>query len=140
MAMTADLIVRLVPLAWQLMIQSTGSDSIWREYDLDTAILTDWGPKLAGITLHTSTESGTLNVEWKVVLYWSVDGRKWKGPFDLTSVMDESSDQLIHGEFTDKSKLGLKLRVALAVKNASGQSGSVESAIITAAAACRFLG
>lgn len=139
MAMPHNGVVRVVPLVWRMLVQSTGSDTAWREYFLDTPDLAEWGPYLAGITVHAGTESTTANVEWKVVVFWSLDGSPWEGPYNLTTVMNAgSAGQVIHAEFTDKTKLGLKLRLAVAVKNVTGQSGALESAIVTAAAACRF--
>jgi len=89
--------------------------------------------------VHVGTESPTTNVEWKVVLSWSLGSGPWQGPYDLTTAMNAgSASQIIHAEFTDQTKQGLKLRLAVAVKNVTSQPGAIESAIVTAAAACRF--
>src|SRR5262245_6972990 len=74
--------VMLVQVAAAVRLTSNSSTS-WVYIDLDTEELSELGPWLESITCITNTVGATTNHSWKIVQYWSADGRNWNGPTDL---------------------------------------------------------
>lgn len=129
----SDPVVTVVPLVYKHALQSDGQQS-WRYLDLDLPNITRQGPNLASIQLETLTEGRTAQHEWKVVLFYSLDGKLWSLPVDLVGAISANGD-LVHNAFTDTTKFGLHIRLALAVRSASGSN--LDSAIVSAVAFLR---
>ena len=126
--------VKLVPLLFRQPVQSSGSNSEWRYYEIDISKhgVDRLGPFTKELVVHSNTEEVTSFVEWKVVLWWSTDGLVWSSPVDLITAVS-ANGQSIHAPFTDGAKLGIHLRMGIACKNSSGTA--IESAVVTAAVA-----
>ena len=127
-------IIEVVQLFYKKQLLTDGSTSL-SYMDIEKDEIASYGPYLAGITLMTSTENRTTNHNYKVVYYWSLDGRQWSSPVDLCSVIGGSGD-LIHPEVTDQTKLGLHLRFAIGQANSSGTNP--ERAVSSAWLVLRF--
>ncbi|RME23601.1 MAG: hypothetical protein D6798_13205 [Deltaproteobacteria bacterium] len=67
--------------------------------------------------------------------WYSLDGRTWVGPHDLFPAISVNGD-VVQAPFTDKTKMGLKMKYSLAAKdNATGRL----TALVSAAGAFSFL-
>jgi hypothetical protein len=131
--------VKVVPLAYKVLLQTDGSANE-RHFEIDQSSIRSFGPHLMGIRFHTLTESATTNFAWTVTAIYSIDGIVWSA-HDTTSrlftpITSASPAMDIQAEFTDGSKLGLKMRYFLTCFNNTGSA--VESAVVTVAGAFRF--
>ena len=126
--------VVVIPVISQTRIASDGTTTFTYQ-DIELPEAEEWGPHLEGITAHTITRGISANYAWKIVLYWSIDGRNWNGPTDLFAAVSAVGD-VIQTEFTTATALGLKLRFAVGVANVTGTA--IETGNITAALAFRF--
>ncbi len=131
--MSNDNIVIVQPLAYKLLLQSDGGQN-FRIFDLDLPAIARLGPQLASIRVETLTETRTAQHEWKVVIFYSLDGKLWSPPADLISVINTNGD-VVHPAFTDETKFGLHIRLGLAVRSASGTA--LDSTVISAVAFLR---
>lgn len=107
----------------------------WSYIDLELPDLEGLGPFIESITPHTLTEGRTTNMEWKIVFYWSIDGRTWSGPVDLFSAVTTDGNA-IQTDYTTKTALGIKMRYALAGRSSSADTE--EKATITALGAFSY--
>jgi hypothetical protein len=126
-------IVIVQPLAYKLLLQSNGSQT-YRFFELDLPAIARLGPQLASIRVETLTEGRTSQHQWKVVLFYSLDGKLWSPPVDLTTEVNTDGD-VVHAAFTDETKFGLHIRLGLAVRSASGNA--LDSAVVSAVAFLR---
>ena len=129
-----------VPLCHKLVLTTDGQNGVWNYVDVTLPEVEDWGPFLMGITAHTRCENMTTNVKWKVVFWWSVDGRNWSAtPVDLFTEVAYSSSPVdaIKTEYNTVNTFGLKMKWGLAVQNASGTA--FERTVVTVALAFKFL-
>lgn len=117
------------------MLQSNGVDNSPVIIDVPLPMIEDWGPHLASITAHTGTEAKTNNFQWKVYLYWSLDGVVWSGPNDLFA-WETAAGQKVQTPFADGQKLGLHIRIALVCCPSSGTAR--EQGLVTLVLACEF--
>lgn len=127
--------VRVVPFVYKALLQSDGSQT-YRHIELELPEIEEWGPHLEAIIVHTETESRTANHDWKMVLWFSIDGKNWNGPHDIFNAVT-TAGQVIQPAFTSGDKLGLKIKLALAVRSSTGTA--LDSAIVSAAGAFKFL-
>ena len=127
-------IIEVVQLFYTRHLLTVGSSSL-SYIDIDNDTVRSFGPYLAGMTLMISTENRTTNHNYKIVYYWSLDGRQWSNPVDLCSVISASGD-VIQVEVTDQTKFGLHIRFAIAQANASGTN--IERAVSSAWLVLRF--
>ena len=129
--------VIVVPVADRVRIQTKGDDGNTDVIlDVDLPEITHWGPHTLTITPHTKLESKTTNFRWKAVLYTSIDGINWSAPPADLFAYSTAASYVIQGDFTDKSKLGLFIRVALVCSPATGSA--IESGVVTLALAFEF--
>lgn len=131
---SASTIIEVLELYYKQQVMTDGTTTP-SYIDIPSEEIAGLGPYLAGITLMTCTESRTAQHGYKVVFYWTLDGRQWNGPVDLCASITSSGD-VIHTEFTDATKLGIKLRLAISVVNSSGTN--VERAVSSAWAVLRY--
>ena len=135
MAASLSQIVQVVQLFFKKQITTDGTTTP-SYIDIDSDEIKSLGPYLAGITLMTKTENRTAQHNYKIVFWWSLDGRQWSAsPVDLCTTISGSGD-VIHTEFTDATKLGIQIRLAIEVVNGSG--GNVERAVSSAWLVLRF--
>jgi len=127
--------VKVVPLAYKFMLQSDSTTS-WRYFELELSQIQSWGPHLSEITVHSLTQTRTPQQEWKVVLWFSLDGKQWDGPHDIFTAVVANGD-VVHTPFADKTKFGMNIKLGLAVHNSVGTNS--ESAVVSAAGAFSFL-
>ncbi len=127
--------VRVVPVAHKVLLQTSGVDGSEVVLDLDLPQVEEWGPHLLAITAHTLLEQKTANFQWRVVLYWSIDGITWSTATGLFA-NSAAAGQVIHPDFNDKTKLGLRIRLGLACSPATGQAR--EQGVVTVALAFDF--
>lgn len=122
---------QVMMLCYKKLIQtkSDGSEAI---YELDTPEIEGIGPHLEGMTPHTLLESSDASFQWKVVYWWSLDGRTWVGPANMFA--DSTTGvPTIHAEVTDPTTFGLHMKWGLACSAVSGSSrlsGSVTVALV----------
>ena len=110
--------VVILPIFFKKQLQTDGNTSpSYMDLELDRA--EEWGPYLTSIQAHTSTENRTANFTWRVVFWWSFDGRRWNGPTDLFSSVSANADT-VQTEYTTNTTFGLKMKYGIAVANASG--------------------
>lgn len=93
------------------------------------------GTNFESIQVHTATESRTSNFTWRVVFWWSVDGRRWNGPVDLFSAVSANSD-VIQTAYSTTTTFGLQMRYGIGLANASGTA--IERAVCTASLVFTF--
>lgn len=111
--------VRVVPLAYKVLLQTTGTDNTVVFTDVDLPVVENWGPHLVGITAHTNPEQFSTLFRWKLVMYWSMDAISWSSPVDVFAGAG-TAGQVIQTAFTDATKFGLHIRFALACYPSSG--------------------
>ena len=119
--------VLVVPAFYKMQLQTDGTTTA-TYIDLDLPSVTDLGPYLESVTAHTMTENKTANFTWRMVFYWSMDGRQWNPatPIDLFSGI-AANGSVIQTAYTTTTNFGVKLRFAIAVVNASG--AAIERAV-----------
>lgn len=117
--------VRVVQFFAERLVQTDGTAN-WREVPIDAPEVLPWDPYLFQIVPVTESRNDTANFEWKVVVYWSMDGSEWTGPTDLFAPLSAGPGRAIQSAFTDASKMGPQMRYAVAVRNSGG--GAIESA------------
>ncbi|MBM4366067.1 MAG: hypothetical protein FJ102_07615 [Deltaproteobacteria bacterium] len=129
--------VTVVPVADRVRLQTAGGDS---NTDVILAVdlpeIANWGPHTLTVTPHTKLESKTANFRWKAVLYTSIDGIEWTSTPENLFAYSTATSYVIQPDFTDKSKLGLFIRVALVCSPATGSA--IESGVVTLALAFEF--
>ncbi len=129
--------VTVVPVADRVRLQTAGGDSNTDVIlDVDLPEITHWGPHTLTITPHTKLESKTANFRWKAVLYTSIDGINGSTTPENLFAYSTATSYVIQTDFTDKSKLGLLIRVALVCSPATGTA--IESGVVTLALAFEF--
>ncbi len=129
--------VRVIPFLFEYFAQTNGLVATPRYIDIDVADGTDLGPHVEAISFHTHGDNVTPQFQWQIVGYWSIDARVWSAPFALFAFTAAgSAAPTIQADFNDVTKLGVKMRYALAVQNASGTN--IESGYVTAAGAFRL--
>lgn len=126
--------VVVLALFYKKQVQTDATTS-WTYIDIDLPEATEAGPWLESLTAHTLLENPTA-IEYKLVFYYSADGRTWKGPYDIHSPVT-SADHYVHPAYTTTTNFGLQMRYAIAVRNSSA-TGKVERAVVTAALALMF--
>ena len=126
--------VVVVPAFYKMQLQTdaTGSYSF---IDLDLPDIAHWGPHVQEIIVYTATENITTNFTWKLVAYWSIDGRNWSTSVDLFSAISANGNT-IQTAFSTASALGPIMRYAIAVANGSGSA--IERGVVTASLAFTF--
>lgn len=110
--------VRVLPVFYKKQLQTDGSTS-WSYMDVDLPDAEGLGPYVESIIAYTSSESFTTSFQWKLVCYWSLDGRNWSTPTDVFSAITGSSTT-IQTAFSTASALGPIMRYAIAVSNETG--------------------
>lgn len=128
--------VRVVQFFAERPVQTDGTTS-WREIPLDVPETVEWGPYLEQIIAVTESRNDTTNFQWKVVLYWSMDGSEWSGPTDLFSALSSGPGRAVQTAFTTKAQMGPKMRYALAVSNSTDTN--VEAAEVSCSCYFEFL-
>lgn len=126
--------VRYLNLAYKYLLQSDGSQT-WVYIDLDQPEIIEWGPHLGALTAHTDTANRTAEHRWKLVLWWSMDGRTWQGPTDVFAAI-QANGAVIQSDFNDKTKLGPKIKLSLACRTETGSN--VERALVSLGVAFEF--
>lgn len=131
--------VIVVPLVHKYLVATDGQSQVWNYIDVPLPEVEDFGPFIMGITAHTRSENMTANVSWKVVFWWSVDGKSWSSPVDLFSAITYSASPVdsIKTEYTTVNTFGLTMKFGLAVQNTTGTAS--ERAVVTCALAFKFL-
>ena len=126
---------RVVPLVYrqQLITDTTNN---WFYKDIDAPDIAFWGPYLFSIIAHTNLVGATTHFEWKVVFYWSSDGKVWSSAADLFTFTSASGD-VIQSACTATASFGLHMRYALAWR--SNVAAAVESGTVSVAAVFNFL-
>ena len=128
--------VRVVPAAYKFQLATDGATQGVRYVDLELPQVVEWGPYLEQITATTQTESRSPQFKWKVVFWWSVDGREWSSTsLDLFSYVS-ADGSVIQPAYPTTTQFGPKMRFALAAENVSGTN--VESATVTLLLAFQF--
>ncbi len=105
-----------------MFLASKGGGTTWTYIDIPVPGLEALGAYLASMTAHANTTGRTAYAEWKVVFWWSVDGKTWNppsAPVDLFAAI-ATDGQAIQTPFTDASKLGIHLRFAYAIRASQG--------------------
>lgn len=110
--------VALVCIAKGVRLTSN-STTTWTNVDLELDEIAHWGPWIESITGIVNTIGATTNHSYKVVQYWSVDGRNWNGPFDLFTAITAGSGSAIQTAYTGAT-FGPIMKYALAVRNNTG--------------------
>ncbi len=119
---------------YKKQLQTDGT-TVFSYMDLEIPQAMEWGPYLESVQVHTNTENKTTNFTWKLVLYWSIDGRQWNVPVDLFSAISNNGG-VIQIAYTTNTQFGLYMRYAIGVANGSGTA--IERAVCTAALAFTF--
>jgi hypothetical protein len=94
-----------------------------------------WGPYLLSITAHTETEVKSANFQWKLVCYWGLDGQTWSTATDVFAYQS-AAEKKIQADFTDKTRMGVKMRYALVCSPTTGTAR--EQALVTLVLAFQF--
>lgn len=126
--------VRMIAVFYKKQFQTDGSTS-WTYIDLEIPGVESWGPYLESIIAYTNSENLTNLFQWKLVSYWSMDGRVWSNPSDVFSGIT-SSGQAVQTAFSTASALGPIMRYAVAVSNESGTA--IERGVLSLALAFNF--
>ena len=126
--------VVVIPLFFKKQLQTDGTTNT-SYLDLELERATEWGPYLASITAHTATENRTSNFTWRLIYWWSLDGRRWNGSYDLFSSVSSNADTVQTANATTTT-FGLRMRYGIAVVNASGTA--IERAVCSAVLAFTF--
>jgi hypothetical protein len=121
--------VMLVQIADNVRLTSNGTMT-WVNIDLDLPHLLGLGPYTEGIVPITNTVGATTNHSWKVVTWWSVDGRTWNGPTDVFAAITAGSGSAIQTTFSTATVLGPMMKYGLAVRNNAGTA--IETAVVDA--------
>ena len=120
--------VRVLPFIAKMQLQTDGTTTpSYIDIELPEAL--EFGPWLESIQVQTSTENRTAQFTWRVVFWWSIDGRRWNGPVDLFSAVSANQD-VIQTAYSTSTSFGLYMRYGLAVANASGTN--IERAVCSA--------
>ncbi|MCB9764496.1 MAG: hypothetical protein H6739_32275 [Alphaproteobacteria bacterium] len=125
---------RVIPFFYKRLIETDGVQDSWLYIDLDLPQITDLGPHIEGITVHTNTENITSNMEWTVVIWHSMDGKVWapsSSPSALFTAVS-TDGQAIQDGYSDSSNFGLKMKLSLACRNTTTGSDR-RTAIVSAA-------
>jgi len=136
MASKKDSNVIIVPLCYQLVLSTDGSGTDSYVH-LDVPELEDLGPYIKQITLHTDTQRPTTNFSWNLALWRGFDTKLWTGPELLLPAHITTNGYVVQPPHTDRSKYGMKCRIALAAKNTAGTA--IEQATISAALAVELV-
>ena len=128
--------VRVIPLLTEQPVTTDGTTT-FRYIPLDLPEVAEWGPHLAQIMAAVETRNVTANFQWKIVMYWSMDGSEWEGPVDLFGALSSGPGRSIQAAFTDRGKLGPVMRFALGVANTTG--AAIESAEVSCTLFFEFL-
>ncbi|MCK6531096.1 hypothetical protein L6R50_27225 [Myxococcota bacterium] len=72
------------------------------------------------VTAHTLTRGASAQHDWKIVFYYSFDGKSWSSPIDLFPWISAGTGYAIQTANTTTSNFGLRVRFALAVRNSAG--------------------
>ncbi len=104
-----------------MLLASKGGDQNWSFIDIPMGDLEDLGPYLAVMAGHTVSSSKSTNAQWKVVFWWSVDGKVWNPgtPADLFAAIT-TEGQAIQTAFADPTKFGIHLRFAYGIRAGAG--------------------
>lgn len=124
--------VMLVQIADKVRLTSNGTTT-WIFLDLELEELLSLGPWFESIIVVTGTHGSTANHAWKVVSYWSIDGRNWNGPTDLflsPNGIVAGSGSTIQAPYTTTSTFGPQMKYALGVRNNTG--AAIETAVVDA--------
>lgn len=119
--------VILYTLCTDRMFKSSGS-ALYADDVLEAQGLSTLGPMIKQMRVHINVENSTTNFRYKVNFSWSMLGRVWATPSDLTTAITGDTTSTIGSCYTDDTKFGLNLRFALAISNSSGtaiESGRV---------------
>lgn len=119
--------VVLYTLCTDRMFKSSGS-TLYADDVLDAPGLATLGPMIKQMRVHINVESSTTNFRYKVNFSWSMLGRVWSMPDDLTTAITGDTTSTIGSWYTDDTNFGLNLRLALAISNSTGtaiESGRV---------------
>ncbi len=120
--------VRVVGFIQKMQLQTDGTTTpSYIDIQLPEAL--EWGPYLDSLQVQTSTENRTAQFTWRVVFWWSIDGRRWNGPVDLFSAVSANQD-VIQTAYSTTTNFGLYMRYGIAVANASGTN--IERAVCSA--------
>lgn len=129
--------VVVVPVAERVRLQTKGdNETVDVVLDIDVPEITHWGPHTLTITPHTRLELKTANFRWKAVFYYSIDGITWSTSPESLFAYSNTLGYVIQSDDTDKSKLGLFIRAALACSTVTGTA--IESGVVTLALAFEF--
>ena len=120
--------VRVLPFIAKMQLQSDGTTTP-SYIDVPLAEALEWGPFLDSVQVQTSTENRTAQFTWRVVFWWSIDGRRWNGPVDLFSAVSANQDE-IQTAYSTTTNFGIQMRYGIAVANASGTN--IERAVCSA--------
>jgi len=126
--------VVLLTVCYKMQLQTDGTTG-YSFIDLDLPDAASFGPYVESVIAYTSTENRTANFQWKIVSYWSIDGRNWSTAVDLFSAITGNGNT-IQTAFTTASALGPIMRYAIAVANGSGTA--IERGVVTVSLAFTF--
>jgi hypothetical protein len=121
--------VHVVRIADAVRLQ-TSSSMTWAYLEVESSELDMLGPSIDNLVVHTNTIGATASHAWKVVTWWSVDGRTWNGPTDLFTAIVAGSGAAIQAAFATTSAFGLRMRYGLAFRNNAGTAA--ETAVVDA--------
>lgn len=120
--------VRVQSFVQKMQLQTDGSTTP-SYIDIEVPDALEWGPYLESIQVQTATENRTSQFTWRVVFWWSIDGRRWNGPVDLFSAVSANQD-VIQTAYSTGTAFGLYMRYGIGLANASGTN--IERAVCSA--------
>lgn len=118
-----------------MTLTSKGDATNWSYTKVDAEELLYLGPYLTSIQAHTNTTGATSAHSWKVVFWWSFDGRNWlpTNPENLFTAITGGSGAAIQAAYTSTGNFGYMMKYAAGVKNNAGAT------IETASVSCKLV-
>jgi hypothetical protein len=128
--------VMVIPFADNEQFTTSGGTS-FEYFELSSLEpLRYFGPWISSITAHTRVNSIAANTEWKIVFFWSVDGKNWTGPTDLFAAQSTSGN-VIQTPYTTRTTFGLQMRYAVGLRVTTGTASA--SLNVTGSLAIEFV-